>query len=224
MVINAESGYFAVASPADFRLSSRGSYVTCHPHPALNMGAHADGTRRRMTDWPKGRSLHGGVDEVPLPPSARGRLWLCGKHFIGPDPDGALDRVGATAAVCLTEAAELVDRYPGYVGWLQANQPARALWWPIPDLYAPELDDAVVLLGQLRSRLRSGQSLLLHCGAGIGRAGTVAAGLLVSMGWAPADAVAHVAAHRPMAGPEAGAQRDLLAALALRLKAEEGRS
>ncbi len=166
-----------------------------------------------MSGWPNGRSLHGGVDEVPLPPSAGGRLWLCGKHFIAPDPESAIEQVGATTVVCLTGEAELVERYPHYVAWLYANRPARAVWWPIPDLHAPDLDNAIVLLDQLRSRLRSGQSLLVHCGAGIGRAGTVAAALLVTMGWAPADAVAHVAAHRPMAGPEAGAQAELLDAL-----------
>jgi protein-tyrosine phosphatase len=179
------------------------------------MIGHAEDRRRRVSEWPNGRARHGGVDEVPLPPAAGGRLWLCGKHFIGPDPERALDRVGATAAVCLTERDELVDRYPDYVDWLQANQPDRALWWPIPDLHAPDLDHALVLLRELRSRLRSGQSLLVHCGAGIGRAGTVAAALLVTMGSSAADAVAHVAAHRPMAGPEAGAQTELLEALSL---------
>jgi protein-tyrosine phosphatase len=112
--------------------------------------------------------------------------------------------------VCLSEADELVDRYPRYVEWLNANQPARALWWPIPDLHAPGLDDAVALLAELRSRLRAGEGLLVHCGAGIGRAGTVAAALLMTMGCSAAAAVAHVAAHRPMAGPEAGAQAQLL--------------
>jgi protein-tyrosine phosphatase len=118
--------------------------------------------------------------------------------------------------VCLTERGELIDRYPDYVAWLGANQPDRAVWWPIPDLHAPDLDNALLLLDELRSRLHTGQSLLLHCGAGIGRAGTMAAALLVTMGSTPADAVAHVAAHRPMAGPEAGAQTELLEALSLR--------
>jgi protein-tyrosine phosphatase len=116
--------------------------------------------------------------------------------------------------VCLTRPQELGDRYPGYVEWLEANQPDRALWWPIADLDAPHVEQAVVLLNQLRGRLGRGQTLLMHCGAGIGRAGTVAAGLLVTSGWSVHDAVAHVAAHRPLAGPEAGAQTALLYALA----------
>ncbi len=168
-----------------------------------------------MSDWPGERSLHGGVDEVPLPAGSTGRLWLCGKHFIGPDPEAAVRRVHASAVVCLNERSELLDRYPQYVEWLEANEPDRALWWPIPDLHAPDVDEAIDLLDRLRARLDAGETLLVHCGAGIGRAGTVAAGLLITMGVGVEDAVARVAAHRPMAGPEAGTQRELLDGLSV---------
>jgi protein-tyrosine phosphatase len=167
-----------------------------------------------MTGWPGPRATHGGVDEVPV--AGPGRLWLCGKHVVGPDPEQALVSVGATTVVCLNERAELDDRYPSYVAWLEANQPDRAVWHPVPDLHAPDLDDALELLTDLRARLEAGEGLLLHCGAGIGRAGTVAAGLLVTTGTPLSDALALVRAHRPLAGPEAGAQADLLDALARR--------
>jgi protein-tyrosine phosphatase len=165
------------------------------------------------------RSRHGGADEIPLP-AGPGRLWLCGKHFIGPDPEAALQRVGADVAVCLSEAAEIYDRYPAYVGWLRANHPVRALWHPIPDLHAPDVDEAVHLLDELRGRLGVGQSLLMHCGAGIGRAGTMATGLLILLGLPPAEALAQVGAHRPMAGPEVGAQTELVQALAARIRSD----
>jgi protein-tyrosine phosphatase len=161
------------------------------------------------------RSRNGGADEIPLP-LGPGRLWLCGKHYIGPDPEAALQRVGADVVVCLNEAVELRDRYPDYVRWLHENRPARALWHPIPDLHAPHIEGAVQLLDELRSRLDAGQSLLMHCGAGIGRAGTMAAGLLVVMGLPFDTACERVATHRPMAGPEVGAQTELLQALAVR--------
>lgn len=170
--------------------------------------------------WPGERSRNGGVDRVPLPDAAAGAgagaLWLCGKHFVGPDPERALARVDADAVVCLNEVDEIADRYPEYVEWLRANAPERAVWFPIPDLHAPPVDDAVTLVGELHRRLASGKSLLLHCGAGIGRAGTVAAALLVAMGVALDDALATVAAHRPLAGPESGAQSELLRTFAVR--------
>ena len=43
---------------------------------------------------PGERWRDGGVYEIPLP-VRNGRLWLCGKHFIGPDPEGAMASVGA---------------------------------------------------------------------------------------------------------------------------------
>jgi protein-tyrosine phosphatase len=162
--------------------------------------------------WPGPRATHGGCDEIPV--AGPGRLWLCGKHFVGPDAERALRTVGASTVVCLNERAELADRYPAYVAWLDANQPARAVWHPVPDLHAPEVAAARELLGDLRTRLDRGDGLLLHCGAGIGRAGTIAAGLLVTTGTPLPEALAVVRAHRPMAGPEAGAQAALLAALA----------
>jgi protein-tyrosine phosphatase len=84
------------------------------------------------------------------------------------------------------------------------------LWWPVPDLYVPDTDTALDLFDQLRRRLDAGESLLMHCGAGIGRAGTIAAGLLVTFGMTPQEAIAHVRAHRPMGGPEAGPQTEFI--------------
>lgn len=158
------------------------------------------------------RSRHGGVDELPLPAGVPGRLWLCGKHLVAPDPIGLLAALGADAVVCLCERDELAGRWPGYVAWLQADP--RARWRPVADLAAPPLPEATALLDELHRLLHDGAGVVVHCGAGIGRAGTVAAGLLVRLGASPAAAVAAVAAARPMAGPEAGPQRQLLERLA----------
>ncbi len=166
--------------------------------------------------WPSSRSLDGGLDEVPLP-HPEGRLWLCGKHLVGPDPEAALARAGASVLVCLNEERELADRYPAYVAWLRRHRDDLAIWHPVPDLHAPGLDEALGLVERLRDRLDGGASLLVHCGAGIGRAGTVAVCLLVALGTPADEALAVVAAHRPMAGPEAGAQRDLVTAVAAHL-------
>ena len=163
-----------------------------------------------LPPWPTGRSRHGGVDRVPLPGVA-GELWLAGKHFVGPDPEAALTEVGADTLVCLCERPELEDRYPGYVDWLGADE--RAVWFPVPDLHAPAPEAAGRLIARIRARLEAGHTVLMHCGAGIGRAGTMAAALLVDMGHSLDSALATVAGSRPMAGPEVGAQTELLQAL-----------
>ncbi|HET6914481.1 MAG TPA: tyrosine-protein phosphatase [Acidimicrobiales bacterium] len=168
-----------------------------------------------MTRWPTGRARHGGIDEIPLPVGP-GRLWLCGKHAIGPDHAGAMAETGADLVVCLCERPELIDRYPAYVEWLdsQSRPDGEAVWFPIPDLHAPSPDRVRPFLEQLAERVQSGRSLLMHCGAGIGRAGTMAAALLMHMGISHGDALSAVASARPMAGPEVGAQTQLLALLA----------
>ena len=177
----------------------------------MNNDGHLESSA--VTDWRLHRSRHGGADEIPLPRTT-GRLWLCGKHFVGPDPEAAMKQVGASAIVCLNPRAELEHRYPDYVVWLLTQPASRVVWFPIADLGAPALQLARPLLDQLGERLEAGETLLLHCGAGIGRAGTIAAALLMHFGVAHDDALDVVASHRPMAGPEAGAQRDLLTALA----------
>jgi protein-tyrosine phosphatase len=167
-----------------------------------------------MGTWPHGRARDGGLDEVPLPPGPRGRLWLCGKHVVGPDPDGTLDRTGAAVLVCLNELGELSSRYPGYVEWLRAEQAGRARWFPIPDLHVPEVEGLRELLAELQDRLEAGDGVVVHCGAGIGRAGTVAAALLMSLGLGHDEALERVRASRPGAGPQTAVQEDLLALLA----------
>ena len=163
-----------------------------------------------MSPWHSERSRDGGVDEVALP-EGPGRLWLCGKHAAAPDPEALLERLGATTIVALNEVHELDDRYPDYVDWLRSS--ANAVWHPVPDLHAPTLSEALDLVDDLRRRIQSGEHVVLHCGAGIGRAGTIAAALLMRSGLSQDEALARVASSRPMAGPEAGAQRDLLVAL-----------
>ncbi|HEY5664040.1 MAG TPA: hypothetical protein VIS05_08395 [Ilumatobacter sp.] len=164
--------------------------------------------------WLSPRQRDGGIDRVPLPAATPGELWLCGKHAIAPLA-ATPDAIGWTTVVCLVERHELTPRYPHYVAWLDAGGD-RVLWWPIPDLHAPALPAMAAFVEDLVGRLRAGASLLVHCGAGIGRAGTTAVCVLVRLGLGLADAEHTVGAARPMAGPEVGAQRELCRAFASR--------
>lgn len=171
--------------------------------------------------WPRGRARDGGVDRIPLP-AAAGSLWLCGKHAIGPDPEGLITAIGATTVVCLTERRELADRYPDYVSWLDQHRGGRAVWFPIPDLHAPPLDRMLPFVDEIHGRIDQGEHLLAHCAAGIGRSGTLATCLLIASGLGLDEALDVVAAHRPMAGPEVGAQRELVEAFAADRRATSG--
>ena len=57
----------------------------------------------------------------------------------------------------------------------------------------------------------------MHCAAGIGRTGTMAVCVLVAFGTPLDEALRIVGEARPMAGPEVGAQRELVEAFAARL-------
>ena len=164
--------------------------------------------------WLSRRQRDGGIDEIPLPGEIPGSLWLCGKHAIAPQLGVVSDTTpNWTTVVCLTERHELEERYPEYVAWLDSAGDA-ALWWPIPDMDAPPLSKMLPFVDDLAERLLRGDSLLVHCGAGVGRAGTTAVCVLVRMGLAVESAEYVVAEHRPMAGPEVGVQRDLVRAVA----------
>ena len=77
-----------------------------------------------------------------------------------------------------------------------------ASWWmPIFDLDVP--DDAFMVDWRtrtgayVRQALRDGSKVLVHCRGGVGRAGTVAAMLLIDFGVFPTTAIARVRAARP---------------------------
>ena len=163
--------------------------------------------------WPRGRSADGGLDQVPLP-STSGALWLCGKRVVGPDPDGALARVDADMIVSFNEPHELQRDYPDYVQWLVDNEGDRAMWFPVPDLAAPPVHHARRWVERMTDKLSEGGGLILHCAGGIGRAPTMATCVLVRLGMTADDALETIAGSRPMAGPEAGSQRDLVRAFA----------
>jgi predicted protein tyrosine phosphatase len=135
-----------------------------------------------------------------------GRLWLAGKHYVGPDGPAALASVGATAVVCLCEPFEYEHRYPDYAVWVKDT----GITWPVHDLHAPDRPEATRLVEAVTGRLDAGDGLIVHCGAGLGRAGTIAAAVLLHYGVSLDDALSTISAARPGAGPQSDVQLELL--------------
>jgi protein-tyrosine phosphatase len=151
----------------------------------------------------------GGIHEVPLDGTV-GKLWLCGKHFIGPDVEAIRAERDITYVVCLVEEHELRDRYDAYAQWHRDNAGSPSVWFPIPDLSYPSFDDALEFVEHVTALVRDKGSMVIHCAAGIGRTGTTAAAILMMLGMPMYEALSHVRAHRPMAGPETGRQEEFI--------------
>lgn len=100
---------------------------------------------------------------------------------------------GANTVVSLIEAHEFnvlkVQDLPAAV----RDSGMRWVHLPIIDMHTPdqEFEDVWAEQGELiRHSLRIGERVLLHCYAGLGRTGMIAARLLVEMGMAPEEAIA----------------------------------
>jgi ADP-ribosyl-[dinitrogen reductase] hydrolase len=110
-----------------------------------------------------------------------------------------LDAVSAWGAVAVISLIEDHEIDALGVSNLASEVSARGMKWihlPIPDVTAPgaEFEHRWRSAGpHVRGLLASGQSVFIHCKGGLGRAGTVAARLLIELGEAePKDAIARV--------------------------------
>ncbi len=163
----------------------------------------------------------GGINEIPLP-GAVGKLWLCGKHFIGPKVEQVITDFNIQHVVCLVEEHELVGRYDNYIQWHRDNANNGGIWFAMPDLSYPDFDDCFEKVNGLAELVRDQGNMLVHCAAGIGRAGTTATAILMILGMDEEEATHHVRLHRPMAGPEAGTQRNFITDLSRHLMDQRG--
>jgi len=114
----------------------------------------------------------------------------------------AIERWEASAVVTLVEQNELRWLQVPNLGSAVQGRHMHWLHMPIVDVSVPKqaFEDSWQSVGEgLRARLRDGLNVLVHCRGGIGRAGTIAARLMVEFGHAPADAIELVRSVRPCA-------------------------
>ena len=159
--------------------------------------------------------MAGGIHRIPVP-GASGHLHATAFAVTGPDPTAALEDVGAGVMVCLLTDAEIAMRYPDYPAWLADPAPHQALHVPMVDQGVADDDTLRKLVGDINQHLDQGTGVMVHCGAGYGRAGIVCISVLTSRGMDLDHAVAAVRAARPAAGPQSHSQEAQITRLASR--------
>jgi ADP-ribosyl-[dinitrogen reductase] hydrolase len=121
------------------------------------------------------------------------------------DLDIDLDAIadwGAVAVVTLIEDHEFRTLKVPTLGAAVARRHMDWFHLPIRDVSIPDggFEKAWQDVGQgLRARLRDGAKVLVHCRGGLGRAGMIAARMLIDLGLEPRNAINRVRAVRPRA-------------------------
>jgi protein-tyrosine phosphatase len=107
---------------------------------------------------------------------------------------------GAAAVLTLPEPKELTLLRVEHLGEGIIRRNIRWFHLPIVDVSVPDENfeqDWTIAGAELRSMLRRRLDVLVHCRGGLGRAGTIAARLLIELGAEPKEAIANVRAVRP---------------------------
>lgn len=151
-----------------------------------------------------------------------------GALFIAPAPAGGEPLVDALRAIREEGVALLVSMLPpeeaarlglGQEGALCAAAGLAFRCFPIPDFGLPEPAPFVALIDALAAEIEAGRGVAVHCRAGIGRSGIVAACVAARFLGSPAAAVEAVSRARGIEIPDTRAQRAFIDRIAGRARA-----
>ncbi|MGJ4881680.1 MULTISPECIES: protein-tyrosine phosphatase family protein [unclassified Bradyrhizobium] len=116
---------------------------------------------------------------------------------------------GIAVVVSLLEPAEVHDLGLQREAALCQSHGMAFVSFPIPDRGLPESRSvALQLAHDLAARLTDGQTVLIHCRAGIGRSAVIAACVMIRLGIDGAEAFDRIAAARGVRVPDTEDQRE----------------
>lgn len=150
---------------------------------------------------------------VPLPDDVKGRLYLHSMPGRFEPLQESLDEIqrrGIAQVICLASMNEIKGKSPDYARLLSnGGTPWRQVMFPIVDFGVPaDRQRYLSFVVQIAQSLRAGDYVLVHCAAGIGRTGLLAASVLVALG-VSVDA-AQQTVHAAGSYPERPEQIDLI--------------
>ena len=139
-----------------------------------------------------------GATKIPVPGTT-------GTLFLGPMPKdvetvGRIAQSGIDAVLTLAPAEEISEHGVPHMHDVFLKNAVSWTHFPIRDFDIPSDADTKAwsaLETILSERLKNGGSVLIHCRAGFGRSGMMAARLLIACGSPPDDAVKTVRNARP---------------------------
>lgn len=128
--------------------------------------------------------------EVSISGGVPGRLFLHSMPGRRENLESAWHEVTAQhicTIVCLAGTDEIRHKSPDYAEALaRGAAPCPVTMFEIRDFGVPKDRHAYwALAGNLANRLVTGDSILIHCGAGVGRTGSLGACVLLALGYAP---------------------------------------
>jgi len=134
---------------------------------------------------------------VDLPPTVRGSLWLSGmpgRYGTWREFEDKARANGLAMVVCLTPRDEIDELAPDYGAAVRRG--TSSFEWvnlPVPNFGVPP--NAQVFreaIERIASRIGKGDSVLMHCAAGMGRTGSAAACVLKALGLSTEEALERV--------------------------------
>ena len=150
--------------------------------------------------------------EVSLRDVVPGGLFLCempGRCADLSEYEHEMEAKGVTRVLCLAPLDEVREKSPQYAAKLEEGRfflPVDC--FPIPDYGTRPEHEMVRLAKEVAELLRMGDRILIHCGAGVGRTGTVAIAVLMALGLPFHEAEARV--RQAGSNPETCEQKKLL--------------
>jgi len=134
---------------------------------------------------------------IELPDNVRGKIYLHsmpGRYEPLEQLLLELSNKGIQMVISLASMDEIRAKAPDYAKAIATGaMPFERISFPIKDFSVPKDKESYLqFVRKVAKYVKAGESILIHCGAGKGRTGTVAASVLLALGFNKSDALERI--------------------------------